>query len=294
MSDRLFALRLFARIARSGSFSRAAREIGISQPSASRIAAELEQDVGVPLLARTTRGLTLTDAGAEYLARIEPLLAALDEADHAARGTGELRGSLRVATSVGFGMREVIPRLAPFVQRHPALHIDLLMSDQRANLVAEGVDLALRWGELPDSGATSRSLGTSPRLLAAAPAYLARAGSPETPESLANHEVIISPLGVGLSWWTFERDGRAVSVRVQGRLTTSVNQAAVAAAVAGLGILSIGLWNCRAELASGELVQVLPDWHLKPIELHAVFATGRAAKPAARAFADYLASVLQE
>jgi DNA-binding transcriptional LysR family regulator len=294
MSDRLFALRLFARIARSGSFSRAAREIGISQPSASRIAAELEQDVGVPLLVRTTRGLTLTDAGAEYLARIEPLLAALDEADHAARGTGELRGSLRVATSVGFGMREVIPRLAPFVQRHPALHIDLLMSDQRANLVAEGVDLALRWGELPDSSAIARSLGTSPRLLAAAPAYLARAGLPETPESLGNHEVIISPLGVGLSWWTFEQDGRTVSVRVQGRLTTSVNQAAVAAAVAGLGILSIGLWNCRAELASGELVQVLPDWHLKPIELHAVFAAGRAAKPAARAFADYLASVLQE
>jgi DNA-binding transcriptional LysR family regulator len=294
MSDRLFALRLFARIARSGSFSRAAREIGISQPSASRIAAELEQDVGVPLLVRTTRGLTLTDAGAEYLARIEPLLAALDEADHAARGTGELRGSLRVATSVGFGMREVIPRLAPFVQRHPALHIDLLMSDQRANLVAEGVDLALRWGELPDSSAIARSLGTSPRLLAAAPAYLARAGLPETPESLGNHEVIISPLGVGLSWWTFERDGRTVSVRVQGRLTTSVNQAAVAAAVAGLGILSIGLWNCRAELASGELVQVLPNWHLKPIELHAVFAAGRATKPAARAFADYLASVLQE
>jgi DNA-binding transcriptional LysR family regulator len=191
-------------------------------------------------------------------------------------------------------MREVIPRLAPFVQRHPALHIDLLMSDQRANLVAEGVDLALRWGELPDSSAIARSLGTSPRLLAAAPAYLARAGLPETPESLGNHEVIISPLGVGLSWWTFEQDGRTVSVRVQGRLTTSVNQAAVAAAVAGLGILSIGLWNCRAELASGELVQVLPDWHLKPIELHAVFAAGRAAKPAARAFADYLASVLQE
>jgi DNA-binding transcriptional LysR family regulator len=106
--------------------------------------------------------------------------------------------------------------------------------------------------------------------------------------------VIISPLGVGLSWWTFERDRRAVSVRVQGRLTTSVNQASVAAAVAGLGILSIGLWNCRAELESGALVRVLPDWHLKPIELHAVLAAGRAAKPSVRAFADYLASALQE
>ncbi len=134
----------------------------------------------------------------------------------------------------------------------------------------------------------------SPRLLAASPAYLARAGSPDTPDSLANHEVLVSPLGVGLGWWSFERDGRTTSVRVQGRLTTSVNQAAVAAAVAGLRILAIGLWNCRAELASGALVQVLPDWQLKPFELHAVFAAGRAAKPSARAFADYLASALKE
>jgi DNA-binding transcriptional LysR family regulator len=294
MSDRLFALRLFVRIARTGSFSRAARELGLSQPSASRIAAELEQDVGIALLTRTTRGVKLTEAGTEYLARIEPILAALDEADHAARGTGELRGTLRVALSIGFGIREVIPRLAAFMQRHPALRVDLLMSDQRDDLVAESVDVALRWGELTDSSATARRLGVSPRVLAASPAYLARAGSPDTPESLANHEVIISPLGVGLGWWTFERDGRTTSVRVQGRLTTSVNQAAIAAAVAGLGILAIGLWNCRAELASGALVQVLPDWQLKPIELHAVFAAGRAVKPAARAFADYLASALKE
>jgi DNA-binding transcriptional LysR family regulator len=137
MSDRLFALRLFVRIAHTGSFSRAARELGLSQPSASRIAAELEENVGVPLLTRTTRRLTLTEAGAEYLARIEPLLAALDEADHAARGTGELRGTLRVALSIGFGMRAVIPRLPAFMQRHPALRIDLLMSDQRDDLVTE-------------------------------------------------------------------------------------------------------------------------------------------------------------
>jgi DNA-binding transcriptional LysR family regulator len=294
MSDRLFALRLFARIAHTGSFSRAGRELGLSQPSASRIAAELERDVGVALLTRSTRGITLTEAGADYLARIEPLLAALEEADHAARGTGELRGTLRVALSMGFGMREVIPRLPAFMQRHPALRIDLLMSDHRQDLVNEGIDVALRWGELTDSSATARRLGVSPRLLAASPAYLARAGSPDTPESLANHEVIISPLGVGLGWWSFQRDGRTASVRVQGRLTTSVNQAATAAAVAGLGIVSVGLWNCRSELASGALVQVLADWQMKPIELHALFAAGRAAKPSARAFADYLASALRE
>jgi DNA-binding transcriptional LysR family regulator len=293
MSDRFFALRLFARIAHTGSFSRAGQDLGLSQPSASRIAAQLEREVGAALLTRTTRGVTLTEAGADYLTRIEPLLATLDEADHAARGTGELRGTLRVALSVNFGVREVIPRLPDFMQRHPALHLDLLMDDRRHDLVNEGVDVALRWGALTDSNATARPLGTSPRLLAASPAYLARAGFPDTPESLANHEVIIGPLGVGSAWY-LQRDGRTTSVRVEGRLTTSTNQAATAAAVAGLGIVSIGLWNCRPELASGALVQVLGDWQMKPIELHALFAAGRAAKPSARAFADYLASALRE
>ena len=184
MSDRLFALRLFARIAHTGSFSRAGRELGISQPSASRIAAELEREVGAALLTRTTRGVTLTEAGADYQARIEPLLAALEEADHAARGTGELRGTLRVAMSVHFGVTEVIPRLPDFMQRHPALRIDLLIDDRRHDLVAEGIVVALRWGALTDSNATRRRLGASPRLLAASPAYLARAGLPDTPRAL--------------------------------------------------------------------------------------------------------------
>ena len=294
MSDRLFALRLFARVARTGSFSRAGRELGLSQPSASRIAAALEREVGAALMTRTTRGLTLTEAGADYLARIEPILAALEEADHAARGTGELRGTLRVALTLGFGVREVIPLLPAFMQLHPALRIDLLMNDRNQDLVAESIDVALRFGDLKDSSATARRLGASPRLLVASPAYRARAGSPDTPASLANHEVILGPLGVGLDSCNLQRDGRTTSVRVEGRLTTSANLAAIAAAVAGLGIASVALWSCRPELANGALVQVLTDWQMEPFELHAVFAAGRAAKPSARVFADYLATALRE
>ena len=230
----------------------------------------------------------------DYLARIEPILVALEEADHAARGTGELRGSLRVALTLGFGVREVIPLLPAFMQLHPELRIDLLMNDRHQNLVIEGVDVALRFGTLVDSSAVARRLGASPRLLVASPAYLALAGSPDAPESLANHEVIVGPLGIGLESCTFQRDGHTTSVRVEGRLTTSANMASVAAAVAGLGIASVALWNCRSELASGALVQVLADWQMDPIELHAVFAVGRAAKPSARAFADYLATALRE
>jgi DNA-binding transcriptional LysR family regulator len=153
MNDRLFALRLFARVARTGSFSRAGREFGLSQPSASRIIAALERDVGAVLLMRTTRAVTLTEAGTDYLARIEPLLAELEEADHAARGTGEIRGLLRVGLSSSFAVREVIPRLPGFMDRHPALRIDLLMSDQHQDLLSEGVDVALRFGPLKDSNA---------------------------------------------------------------------------------------------------------------------------------------------
>ena len=117
MTDRLFALRVFAQVARTGSFSKAARELALSQPSVSRIVAGLEADVGIALMTRTTRGLRLTDAGSDYLARVEPILDALEEADHAARGTGELRGVLRVAVSSGFAAREVIPRLPGFMHR---------------------------------------------------------------------------------------------------------------------------------------------------------------------------------
>jgi DNA-binding transcriptional LysR family regulator len=294
MSDRLFALRLFARIARTGSFSRAGRELGLSQPSVSRIAAELEREVGAALMTRTTRGLRLTEAGADYLSRIEPILAALEEADHAARGTGELRGTLRISLPLGFGEREVIPRLPAFMQLHPALRIDLSLNDRNQDLVTEGIDVALRSGTLADSTATARRLGACPRLLVASPTYLARAGTPETPESLANHQVIVGPLGIGLDSCTFQRNGCTTTVRVGGRLTTSVNQGAIAAATAGLGIAVVALWNCRSELASGTLVQMLADWQMEPFEFHAVFAAGRAAKPSARAFADYLATALRE
>jgi DNA-binding transcriptional LysR family regulator len=199
MSDRLLALRLFARIARTGSFSRAGRELGLSQPSASRIAAELERQVGAGLITRTTRGLTLTEAGADYLARIEPILVALEEADHAARGTGELRGTLRVSLPLGFGVREVIPRLPPFMELHPALHIDLSLNDRYQDLVTEGIDIALRFGALADSSTVARRLDSWPRLLVASPAYVARAGMPDTPDGLANHQVIVGP---SVSDWT--------------------------------------------------------------------------------------------
>ena len=193
MNDHLAALRLFTRVAHKGSFSAAARELNLPQPSASRIIASLEREIGAALFTRTTRAVSLTEAGADFLARVEPILSALDEAEQAVRGTGELRGTLRLGLSSSFAMREIVPRLPQFLDRHPALRVELVMDDQRQDLVAEGVDVALRFGDLPDSSAVARRLAAWPRVLIASPAYLQRAGTPRIPADLAGHAVIAGP-----------------------------------------------------------------------------------------------------
>ena len=293
MTDRLLALRIFVRTARSGSLSAAGRELGLSQPSVSRILSQLEEEVGATLLTRTTRAVVLTEAGQDYLLRIEPLLAALAEADHAARGTGELRGVLRVALSVSFGAREVVPRLPSFLERHPDLRIELGMSDARQDLVAEGFDLGLRVGSLPSPSAIIRKLGEAPRLLVASPAYLERRGLPCVPGDLATHAVIVGPGAPGPRVWAFTKQGGHTSLRVEGRLTCSSNEGAIAASVAGLGVANTSIWGCRAELDRGVLVRILQDWPMEPTLAHAVYPLGRPASPAARAFVEYFAAQLQ-
>ncbi len=166
MNDRFFALLLFVRVGRTGSFSVAGRELGVSQPTASRIVAALERKVGAALLTRTTRAVTLTEAGVDYLARAEAILAALDEADHEARGTGELRGILRVATSSAFAVHCILPRLSNFSDPHPNLRIEFMLTDQRQDLIGDAVDVALRVGTLADfdrGGAQDRRHAPRPR-----------------------------------------------------------------------------------------------------------------------------------
>jgi DNA-binding transcriptional LysR family regulator len=247
MSDRLFALRLFARVARKGSFSAAGRELNIPQSTASRTIATLEREIGAALLVRTTRAVTLTDAGLDFLARIDHILAELYDAEHTARGTGELRGKLRIGLGTNFAVREVIPRLSVFMTRHPALQIDLMPADQRQDLVNEGVDVALRFGPLPDSTATVRRILAWPRILAASPAYLEKAGIPGAPPDLPQHAIILGPGSVG-GHWSFRKDGTASSLQVEARLTVSTSEGAIAAAVAGLGIVMAPFGACRGEV----------------------------------------------
>ncbi len=291
MNDRLTALKLFIRVSRSGSFSAAGRELGLSQPSVSRIIAELEGDVGVALLTRTTRALTLTDVGMHYLARAEVILAAIDEADLEARGTGEFKGTLRVALGSSLATRGVIPSLPDFMKRHPSLKIHLLMNDQLQDLVTEGVDIALRFGVLHESTAMAQRILSWPIILAASPAYLAERGTPATPADLAAHAMIIGPSGVAPAW-TFRKGGRVTSLVLDGQLSVTNNEGALAASLAGLGIMCSASAGCRPELQRGDLVRILPDWDLGSMELNAIFANGRGATSSARALAEFLRMAL--
>jgi len=294
MNDRFASMQLFVRVARSGSFSAAAREMGMTQPTASRIVAALEKQVGAALLTRSTRAVTLTEAGADYLARSELILAALDEADHAARGTGELRGTLRVATSPTFASRTIMPHLADFADRHPKLRIEFALDDARHDLIGESVDVAVRIGALNDSSVLARKVGTIRRVLVASPTYLAKAGAPATPSDLTEHTLIVGPAGRSSEAWSFRKNGKSTSIRIQGRFIINATEVATAAAVAGLGIYSTGERSILSELQSGALVHVLPDWEIGSSDINAILPAGRVAKASARAFVDFIVAQMRE
>jgi DNA-binding transcriptional LysR family regulator len=193
MGDRLQELSAFVRAAETGSFSHVAREFRVSQPSVSRMVASLETRLGIKLLLRTTRRVTPTDAGAAFLERARQILGDLGDAENAARGLDSLQGTLRVAMSGAFGTREVVPHLPAFLEQHPQLRLDLFISDRTDDLVAEGVDMALRLGRLSDSVFGARLLASAPRLVIAAPSYLAKRGTPKMLADLASHDCIVGP-----------------------------------------------------------------------------------------------------
>ncbi len=284
------ALRLYVRVARLGSFSAAARECGLSQSQASRTVAGLEAELGVRLLSRTTRAVVPTEAGSEFLARVEPILAALDEAEFSVREGGELRGLLRMSMPTSVGVRDVIPRLAAFAERHPDLHIELQLGDRRQDLVRDAVDVAIRLGRLPDSTATARRIATIPRVVVASPDYLARCGEPRCPDDLVEHRIVGGSAAAVPNAWRFERDGQESVIKLEPHFSTDENEGAIAAAVAGFGITSTSGWACRRELEEGTLLRLLSGWTLPGIPVHAYFPMGRATRAAARAAVDHLVS----
>ena len=285
--DRLASMETFIRVVETGSFSGAARQLRVGQPAVSKTVAQLENYLGVKLLTRSTRGLTPTEAGLGYFERAKRAIEEADEAELAARGAGTgLKGRLRVCAAVTFARIHLIPLLPQFLAQHPDLNLEVVLDDRQIDLVQEGIDLGLRMGKMLDSALTVRRIGRCKRLVLGTPSYFERAGTPATPADLSKHQAVVYLQGEG-SIWSFRRDSSEVAVKVQSRLKVTAAEGVRAAVLAHAGITIASEWMFTPELRSGAVSAVLSEWSLPPLDLWAVFPTGRAATAKARAFVDF-------
>ncbi|ASG20352.1 LysR family transcriptional regulator [Nitrospirillum viridazoti] len=289
--DRYQAMAAFVRVVETGSFSAAARQLNVGQPAVSKTVAQLEDRLQVNLLIRSTHGLSPTEAGQRFYERAKAAIREADEADLAARGAGAgLSGVLRVSAATTFARLHIVPVLPRFLEQHPELEIDVILDDRVIDLVAEGVDVSLRMGALPDSAAVARKLATGPRSVLATPAYLARRGEPQSPADLAGHDAVIHSQLPNV--WCFTHDGTEASVSMRGRVKVSAAEGQRAAVLADMGLTIASDWMFAPELASGGVRRVLGDWALPALDLWAVFPGGRMASAKAREFTRFVEAVM--
>ncbi len=291
--DRLTAMHAFVRLVDLGTFSAVADELRVKQSTVSKWIAALEDELGVQLLARTTRTQRVTDAGRQLYASATDILAAYDDVTARMHSRSPaLRGRIRVSAPVVFGRLFVVPAVASFLREHPDIDIDLRLSDRYVNLVDEAVDVAIRVGIPVDSTFRTRTLGEARRHVVASKAYLRRAPPLRTPGDLAHHECLThTALGAG-DVWTFRRKGTAARARVRGRFAANNSDALLAMARRGLGIALLADWLVAADLRRGKLVSLLPSWRPPPAPTCALTPPGRYTPPRVRAFIDHVAASL--
>jgi DNA-binding transcriptional LysR family regulator len=291
--DRLAAMETFVRVIDSGSFSEAARLLRVGQPAISKTVAQLEERLGVKLVARTTRGLTVTEAGQSFYERARRVLEDADEADLAARGAGAgLTGRLRICAAVTFARLHIVPRLPEFLAAHPGLEMEVVLDDRNIDLLHEGIDVALRMGELADSGLTARRVARSARFVVATPAYLEKAGTPLSPDDLLSHQTVTYARRGGGESWTFSKDGEDSTVTLCGRLRIDAAEGVRAAVLADGGLAVASRWMFAPELADGTVKAVLTGWELPSIDVWAVLPAGRVATTKARTFIAFVERIL--
>jgi DNA-binding transcriptional LysR family regulator len=285
--DRLQAMTTFVAVVDSGGFASAARKLNLSPPVVTRAVAELEERLGLRLLTRTTRVVRVTDAGARFAEDCRRILAEIDEAETAATGTHAApRGTLTLTAPVLFGQLYVTPVLVEYLQQFPEVDAQCLFLDRVVNVVEEGIDVAVRIGELPDSSLQAVRVGRVRRVLVASPAYLQAHGLPQRPEDLAGHS-IVSAAGVNpVSEWRFNDGGKATVQRLQPRMKTTTNDSAIAAALAGLGIARLLSYQVAAQVLSGTLRTVLEQFEAAPLPVHVLHHEGRRVTQKVRAFVD--------
>lgn len=275
MVDRIDAMRLFIRVADAGSFSRAASDLELGQPTVSRRVQDLEESLGTTLFLRTTRALSLTEAGARFYRRATDILAEYDEAEAEARGFEHAPvGLLRLSCSHSFGRRVVAPLLPGFLAAWPQIRVDLISDDAITDLVSEGVDIAFRLGEMRDSSLMAKKLGEASQVLWASPDYIARRGAPQHPSELTEHDSVVFR-HIRQTTWELNNGQETINVRVDGHFRASSGETLLEAAAGGLGIFMAPAWlasECTGEI---RLVRVLPDWIGPSLPIHAVWSSGK-------------------
>jgi DNA-binding transcriptional LysR family regulator len=290
--DRFAEMEAFIRVVDAGSFSSAAKQLHIGQPAVSKAIAQLEDRLGVRLLLRSTRGLIPTEAGRSFYDRAKRSIEEAAEAEVAARGSAAtLSGRLRLCAAVTFARLHVVPRLAAFLAQHPALDVDVLLSDGDIDLVEAGIDVALRISPLRDSSLTGRKIAHCQRRVVGTPGFFATSGVPQSPADLMARQAIIYEIyerRLGSPAWTFRQGTTERSVTLTGRVHVTAAEGVREAVFAGLGFAIASEWMFAPELKSGAVISVLDDWLLPLVDLWALFPAGRQASAKARAFASFI------
>lgn len=285
--DRLEAMGAFVSVAERRGFAPAARALGVSPSTVTRLVASLEERLSIRLLHRTTRSVTLTPAGARYLERARRVLADVDEAERTARAERtEPTGRFVVTAPRLFGRREVAPLVCAFLARYPAVRGELRLSDRVENLIEEGIDVAVRIAHLDDSTLVARRLGSTRRVVVASPGYLTAHGVPRRPRDLVRHEVIHFSPGAAAPEWRFERDGREERVPVVPRFTTNAADAAISLAERGAGLTMALGYQVADAVASGRLRVVLAGHEPPPLPIQIVYPSARQLSASVRCFTD--------
>lgn len=288
--SRIADLEFFVDLLKHGSLAALARELGVTPPAVSARLAQLEKRLGVRLLNRTTRRISVTHEGELYLATGARLLGELEDLEQLVSNSRAVpKGRLRVNASFGFGRQHIAPAIAAFARRYPQVEVQLELTDRSLNLADRAFDVGIRFGELPDSRLVARRVVGNRRLLCAAPSYLAEHGVPATPRELQAHQcIVLRQNDSAFGTWHFTKGSRQETVKVRGTLTSNDGEAGVLWALDGFGIMMRSMWDIHAHVARGQLVPVLEDWELPSADVYAVYLE-RATVPAkVTAFIDFL------
>ena len=271
--DRLQAIEIFVRVVDLGSFSKAAADMGVGQPTATKLVAALEKRVGARLLHRSTHGVTPTEIGAQFYEKCKLIVHHIDDAQTVTTLLqSQVQGTLRITCSVAFGRRVLSPLVMRFMQLHPTLQVELNLEDRYTNLVEQGIDVAIRMGPLADSTLGARYLGINPWVLVGSSRYLENQGVPQQPTDLAAHRALVYSTVQGDARWHFTGPaGRVQTVAVTGPLRSNNLSALLVAARSGMGLAALPSYVANASVLSSDLTMVLSDWSLPAQEIHAVY-----------------------